>query len=104
MNESSWHSFSTDVCVHRRFNAQQRQPRPDSEHSAEQEASDSEEGGSGRAPTDREELFKGARAAGPSGRPRARTAAEIKTAYGRNVAPRCDGGVRSCILLLGYLR
>jgi hypothetical protein len=31
---------------------------------------------------DRNELFKGARAVGPDGKPRARTAAEIKAAYG----------------------
>ena len=31
---------------------------------------------------ERNELFKGARAVGPDGKPRARTAAEIKAAYG----------------------
>ena len=46
-------------------------------------------GGGGHGSTERDELFRGARAAGPGGRPRARTAAEIKAAYGRNVASGC---------------
>ena len=50
------------------------------------EGEEEEEASFRRGSTDREKLFSGARAAGPGGRPRARTAAEIKTAYGRKVS------------------
>ena len=43
---------------------------------------------------DRNELFRGARAGGPDGQPRARTAAEIKAAYGHG-PQRCARGAGS---------
>lgn len=68
------------------------------------ELSEEEGGGGGgaRGSTERDELFRGARAAGPGGRPSARTAAEIKAAYGRNVAPGCVNSFclrRACLHL-----
>ena len=48
---------------------------------------------------DRNELFKGARAVGPDGKPRARTAAEIKAAYGHRRCIICSPlvfGVSAC--------
>ena len=51
---------------------------------------------------DRNELFKGARAVGPDGKPRARTAAEIKAAYGHGPR-RCARGARTmCVRVSSY--